>query len=511
MTRRLSILLAVAAFGQEPPSTPVFDGANISVSKPGNGDHYGYINDGQVVFRRSTLTQIIAITYGVDDDMVLSGPKWMDVDRFDISAKTAPTTPDETAQIMFRALLQDRFKLAIHREDRPKLVYVLSIGKHGSKLQASTGDGPGDCQGSGGGVTLITVKCKNLTAPAMAEQIRQMAGGYVDHRVVDETGLKGSYDFTLSWTARGRLRKPGDADYNPDNNISFFEAVEKLGLTLMAQTHPASMVIVDRAEKPVENATSTTKSLPPAPTEFEVASIRPSKPGATEANGRFIASGQLDLKNMPLKDMITLAYDIRDDRLVGLPKWAESDRYDVVAKTVPGIEEETMRALVRALLADRFGLRVHHEDQPISVYGLAVGKGGKLKEASGSDRPHCQRTVGEDAKLSYTCANTTIQQLVEDMPNIAPGWVRDHPIVDLTGLTGSYDFVLTWSDRNRFRPANLPADPTQQPAAAAGSTDPTGAITFFEGVEKLGLKLTLQKHPMPVVVVDNLNRTPTEN
>ena len=89
----------------------------------------------------------------------------------------------------------------------------------------------------------------------------------------------------------------------------------------------------------------------------------------------------------------------------------------------------------------------------------------------------------------------------------APAYIRGRPVVDLTGLKGAYDFALSWAGAGRISAAAKPADPASGTASA-----PTGDLTLFEGVEKfLGLKLATQKHPMQVVVIDHIERTPAEN
>jgi uncharacterized protein (TIGR03435 family) len=93
-----------------------------------------------------------------------------------------------------------------------------------------------------------------------------------------------------------------------------------------------------------------------------------------------------------------------------------------------------------------------------------------------------------------------MQEFPAKLRGVAPGFL-DHPVVDLTGLKGSYDFVLSWAPKARFA---KPATDT--------STDPTGDLTLFEAVDRqLGLKLAAQKYPMSVVVIDHVDRTPTEN
>ena len=108
---------------------------------------------------------------------------------------------------------------------------------------------------------------------------------------------------------------------------------------------------------------------------------------------------------------------------------------------------------------------------------------------------------------TYTCQNTTMAQLAERLPFLAPAYI-DRPVVDLTGLKGGFDFALSWTPRGQFSAAGT----GQASGGIPVATDPTGTLTIFEAVDRqLGLKLNEQKHPMPVLVVDHVNRKPTDN
>jgi uncharacterized protein (TIGR03435 family) len=268
------------------------------------------------------------------------------------------------------------------------------------------------------------------------------------------------------------------------------------------------IVINSVNQKPTDNPPGTTKASPPPPTEFEVASVRVSKLTQNGAE-RVLRSGMVDLQGLTLKELITAAYDIDDERLVGVPKWMETDRFDVAAKTQPGVPFDALIVMLQKLLEERFKLAVHREDQPVSVFALTPGKrGAKLKESSGRDRSECKLSVG-DAGRTYTCTNTTMAQFVTRVRQVAGGYLGAHPVVDLTGLTGPYDFALTWAPVGRF---NARGGGDAAPSAGATAADPTGDLTVFEAVDKyLGLKLAEQKHPMSVVVIDHVDRTPSEN
>jgi uncharacterized protein (TIGR03435 family) len=285
-------------------------------------------------------------------------------------------------------------------------------------------------------------------------------------------------------------------------------------------------IVVDSVNRtPTENAPGVTKNIPTAPTEFEAATVKPSKPGSTMRRIQPKPGGRIEVENIPLKMLIGLAWNLEQDQdmIVGGPKWIDSESFDIVAKTAdfPGSAPppfDTVRVMIRALLVERFKMAVHNEDRPVPVWTLVAGKrGSKLKDADPSSRAGCKRGSGESgtgsaavAMLTYTCQNTTMAQLAEAMHGVAPGYV-DHPAVDMTGLKGAYDFTISWTPKGVVTGAGpaRPAESGQNPAAA----DPTGGITFFDAVDKqLGLRLESgQKHSLPVLVIDHVEQLTADN
>jgi uncharacterized protein (TIGR03435 family) len=122
------------------------------------------------------------------------------------------------------------------------------------------------------------------------------------------------------------------------------------------------------------------------------------------------------------------------------------NKYDIVAKTQPTESSDTLPVMVQTMLADRFKLKVHKEAQPVTVYGLTVNKS-KLKEADPNSRSTCVRRAADGA-LTLTCTNTTMAQFAVKIREVAGGYL-EHPVVDLTGLKGGYDFMVAWAPRNR--------------------------------------------------------------
>jgi uncharacterized protein (TIGR03435 family) len=244
----------------------------------------------------------------------------------------------------------------------------------------------------------------------------------------------------------------------------------------------------------------------PARPRFEVAAIRAAAPGTAETtlNGAvlfslppvFTQSGMVTVRNTTIRQLMRLAYKeiIGPDYLTGKPDLFDSDRFDLVAKAPPNTPADTQRLMIQTVLAERFHLQVHREEKAMPVWALVMGKNGpKLHPAAASgDHGVCPRVqMSPEGLIHKVCQNVPMDVLVQQLPVMAPNYV-DHPVVDLTGLTGAYDFQLDWAAR--------PADGV------------TPGTTIFEALEKqLGLKLEPRKLPMPIIVVDHVDRAPTEN
>src|SRR5258708_4900871 len=176
---------------------------------------------------------------------------------------------------------------------------------------------------------------------AFADGMISMAGAgqYFNNRlVVDQTELKGAWDFTFKFTPKvpAGLTTTGE-------NIPLFDAFEKqLGLRLEAATVPMPVIAVDSvSRKPTENPPDVTRSFPPLPTEFDVAEIKPAVAATGPGGGGprpEIKNGRIYLPNISLKNLVTLAWDINgDDMMANAPKWMESERFDVIAKAPAGV------------------------------------------------------------------------------------------------------------------------------------------------------------------------------
>jgi uncharacterized protein (TIGR03435 family) len=241
--------------------------------------------------------------------------------------------------------------------------------------------------------------------------------------------------------------------------------------------------------------------------EFEVASVRRSSPDTIldsfVPTMNVVPGTTLRIVNRQLKELIMIAYGIGGKQLAG-PQWlidppgraGDIPRFDIVAKVPDDAKREQIPAMFQNLLEDRFKVRVHHEQRPITIYALDLAKGGlKIKPAPEGDRRQsgCARNMfGANGITTAVCQNMTPAQLAQQLQTLAPGYFREGPVVDQTGLTESYDFPLEWI--------------TQQ-QRDAGEDGPS----MFDAVDKLGLHVERKKGDADVLVVDQAEQSPTEN
>jgi uncharacterized protein (TIGR03435 family) len=220
---------------------------------------------------------------------------------------------------------------------------------------------------------------------------------------------------------------------------------------------------------------------------FEVVSIKPSGP---DYQGMFMngqPGGGIRIRGATVKNLIALAYNVREFQISGAPAWAGTEHFDIEALPAHGSGTANplqTRESMQALLADRFLLRIHQEDKEQSVYALTVAKHGpKLQDPP----PEVQSLIRGSRGL-ITGKNTTMAMLVLNLSAQLGKSVVDH-----TGLTGKYDFKLEWT-----------ADNT--PAA-----DQDRGPTLFTALqEQLGLRLDTEKGIVNMLVIDHLER-PSEN
>jgi uncharacterized protein (TIGR03435 family) len=236
---------------------------------------------------------------------------------------------------------------------------------------------------------------------------------------------------------------------------------------------------------------------------YEVVTIKPHQAGLDNGMSASSTADGFSASGMTFPVLLQNAFSLKTrDQIVGLPSWATSDSFDIAAKmdaeTAASLQklpkEERRRArqqMMQALLADRFGLKVHHESRELPVYNLIVAKSGiKMKistsESSGSSM----------SNSNYTAQGSTVEGIAFTLSSIV-----GRQVIDKTGLADKYDFKLTWTPDEMRAPSD----------ASAAATAADSAPSIFSAIEEqLGLKLVSAKGPIDVVVVDHVER-PSEN
>lgn len=247
-------------------------------------------------------------------------------------------------------------------------------------------------------------------------------------------------------------------------------------------------------------AVSTIAAVAQTPTEqkpqFEVASIKPSASDSGPA-GIKRTQEQFGASDLSLPFLIRWAYDVDEDRLVGLPKGLESARFDIAAriprdeKLIPGV---TLQLMMQNLLANRFGLVVHRETRALSIYTLTTDKNGAKVHFVDPAKPVGMNPF--DMTDPGRIVGTTVT--AEMLAKVLAGQLG-RPVEDATGITKPFDFVLEW------RPDTVTSP--DEPAGAASSR----ASIFTALREQLGFGLNARKTSVEVIVVDHVERVPTEN
>lgn len=268
---------------------------------------------------------------------------------------------------------------------------------------------------------------------------------------------------------------------------------------------------------------------------FEVASIKPSAPAGIRQIrvGLHMDGSQVSGASLSVQNLIRIAFRVKNYQISG-PDWMASERFDISAKLPAGASEREVPEMLQTMLEDRFQMKMHRESKELPVYGLVMGKGGvKMQESpedSGQQKQSDQGRSGVNVAASGQAGGVTINYgngayftfaddrleghklSVAAMADVLTRFT-DRPVVNMTDLQGNYDFVLELSHED-FRAmmirsaiaAGVQLSPRAMQLADAASGD-----SLFAAVEKLGLKLEARKAPVEVLVIDHIEKTPTEN
>jgi uncharacterized protein (TIGR03435 family) len=229
---------------------------------------------------------------------------------------------------------------------------------------------------------------------------------------------------------------------------------------------------------------------------FEVASIRRNTTSDGIPSSPAVPDG-ISLVNRPLASLVRSAYDLPSFRIVGVPPWANEERFDIIAKAARPITDAERRLMLRALLIERFALTAHIEMREQTVYVMTRVRPDGAPGPGLKPRPECSKaetpcrgggTASPSAgRLSHSA--TTIDQLASGLVSA----VLESTVVNESELDGHFDVELSW------RPDNVSGD--------ANDRRPS----FFTAIEEqLGMKLIAQRRPVEVLVIDRIER-PTPN
>jgi uncharacterized protein (TIGR03435 family) len=303
----LMAMTVCAAVAQTGEASPTFEAASVKPSAPMVGNRImvrmqggpGSPDPGQITYTNVALKNVIMAAYNVKGYQI-SGPGWLESERFDIMAKIPKGASKEQFQLMLQNLLAERFKVRIHRESKELPIFALVVGKNGVKMKESK-DEPAPAQdmaggGGGGGGPEIKVgkdgipqfpkggmggrggmimmggggKMRLQASKQPVTQIAEMLGNQLGRPVVDQTGLTANYDFELEYVPDETTRMPGMGAMPPpstdggggpngggasEGGPSLMTAIqEQLGLKLESKKGPIALLVIDSAEKvPTEN------------------------------------------------------------------------------------------------------------------------------------------------------------------------------------------------------------------------------------------------------------------
>jgi uncharacterized protein (TIGR03435 family) len=265
-------------------------------------------------------------------------------------------------------------------------------------------------------------------------------------------------------------------------------------LNLARATAESAWAIPDAPPPPARMAANANPA-------FEVATIKPSEPGRP---GKLYTVRGADVLtiNTTLSDLITMAYGLHPKQITGAPSWIETDKFDVTGRPdTPGQPNvDQMKVMIQKMLADRFQLKFHRDKKELSVYAITVAKTGSKLAKSEGDPNGLPSLFFRGPGTNLTVTNATLDQVAQ----LLQGTVLDKPVINQTGLTEKYDFVLKFTPE-QGQMQGLGGAPPPPPDNVEAPPD-----LFTAMQQQLGLKLESTKAPAEVFVVDKLEK-PSEN
>ena len=264
-------------------------------------------------------------------------------------------------------------------------------------------------------------------------------------------------------------------------------------------------------------------------TRFEVVSIKPFDASGGAQPRMSMTPGRYDVAGMPLRLVIGQALILPPNRIFGLPEWVDTERYTIAAKAPDGpAAARAMLVMVANLLKDRFNMVTHAETREMPVYNLVFARddrrfGPSLRETPADCRAAIAARLdavarGEPVPAapigSSGCGEVRINAGTASFSGVTPAGIAGsltpfagRPVIDKTGLAGSYDFKLRWSAAaGNVAPFGLPPGVLGPPGTPPPPPDPDAPDIFTAVQEQLGLKLESARGPVPVVVVDRIEK-----
>ena len=500
---------------------PSFEEVTIKPSQP-DARGKGFNTQGRHLQTMNTsVSDLVRFAYDVEQRQVEGLPGWAESERYDIAGVAPSDLPgDPNWKLMLQKLLADRFGLQFHIATTEMPVYELRVAKNGPKLTPAKSDSEHNelylgASASGPGVTL------HAKAATMAVLVKVLGSTEFDRPVVDRTGITGKFYFEMTFLSdrrKGGVAAPPMED-EPNAPPGIFTAIQdQLGLKLEPAKGPVETLVIDKVQKPELDvagggampaqsstlqgqASQSDPAIDPCATpegaKFDVVSIKLSKGSSGDWDSDSSADGVT--ASGTTKNLIEAAFGLRDFQLMGGPDWLSSDTFEIRGKFDPPDSaatsaEQNANAVrwvqrYRFLLAEHYRFKCHMSTKELPVYDLVVAKRGpKLKPAVGDANGH-STSRHRDAHGMHAVGSGV------DLQRIAALLTRglDRTVVDKTGLTGTYDFTLDWK----------PESPVERNETGGEASLPALPSAIEE---QLGLKLVPSKGPVPVLVIDHIER-----
>jgi uncharacterized protein (TIGR03435 family) len=489
--------------------------------------------------RDATILDLIEEAYERRDETVLGGPTWISFDRFDVTGKidsleppkfSAPSPdaaitqrdPRDAIRPFLKRVLEERFHLKYHTEERPLPGYIMTVAKDGMKApEAKDPSAPPNCRGEQD-KTVPGGEILTCTSQTTAQLVKTLGGVY-PHQLVDRTGLTKSYDITIH---------ANFANIRTQDEYTriFTDAFRQLGLIVTPGDVPQPALVVDSVERPTPNQPDIAKLIPPPlDLEFEVATIKPAEEDDKRLDQIRPTATEITFSNFSVQGLITRAFQFPTGAMISnRPPWLNVKRYTVLVKLPPDIDgrslyqnQDEIAIMLQKLMADRFGLKYHWGEQKLDGWVLEGGTP-KMKKADPNSRTLCAWGVPDGEKdvrstpdspydNEVHCQNVTMAQFA-DVMQAYTGSDMKYRIFDKTGLAGSWDFTLYYSSAAKITAASAAADAKSKEAGADATSDPVGGMSLNDAIHKeLGLQLVRQPGTYPALVLDHIEQTPTNN